>query len=75
MSPDTFTFVHEQISEGRWDLGVFMGNGSVDGCGKCWSVEDVWRVLNNNMFLGHVKCRQGRRHWNCFNKWAMSRSL
>jgi pentatricopeptide repeat protein len=61
-----------------WDSDVFVETCLVDMCSKFGSIDDAQRVFNkmpshnvvtwNIILWRHVKCGQGRRHWNYFDE-------
>jgi pentatricopeptide repeat protein len=70
--------IHEQIVQSGYESDVSVGSSLVDMYTKCGNVEDAWKVFNrmptrtvvswNAMILGHVKCRQGQKALDLFQR-------
>jgi len=70
--------IHEQIVQSGYESDVFVGSSLVDMYTKCGNIEDAWKVFNqmptrtvvswNAMILGHVKCGQGQKALDLFQR-------
>jgi pentatricopeptide repeat protein len=70
--------VHKQIIQSGYELDVGVGSCLVDMYAKCGCIEDASRLFNrmttrnvvawNSMILGYVKCGQGQRALEVYQK-------
>jgi pentatricopeptide repeat protein len=70
--------IHEQIVQSGYESDVCVGSSLVDMYAKCGNIEDAWKVFNrmsthtvvswNAMILGHVKCGQGQKALDLFQR-------